>query len=128
MLPTQHAVVGIIAAVLFYPIFGIDAWMIAAAAVLIDADHYFIYIYREKSLNIKDAYWFFRNVKDGSVYYPIFHMVEIIVLEAVFVYYYPIFLPILIGQIIHVAQDWMEENFSRRTTRNFSFLLSYKNS
>ena len=128
MLPSQHAVVGIIAAVLFYPIFGINAWMIAAAAVLIDVDHYFIYIYRKKSLNIKDAYWFFRNVKDGSFYYPIFHMVEIIVLEAVFVYYYPIFLPILIGQIIHVAQDWVEENFSRRTTRNFSFLLSYKNS
>ncbi len=127
MLPTQHAIVGIIAALIFYPFFGTDVIFLAAAAVLIDVDHYFIYIYRKKSFNVKDAYWFFRNVKDGSPYYPIFHMAEIIALEAVFVYFYPIFLPIVIGQVIHVAQDWTEENFSRRTTRNFSLIkLLYK--
>ena len=120
MLPREHAIVGIIAAVLLYPIFGINAWMIAAAAVLIDVDHYLIYIYRFRNFNIKKAYWHFRGVKDGSSFYPLFHMMELVAAETVFVYYYPIFLPLLIGQVVHIALDWLEDVFLRPTKRNFS--------
>lgn len=119
MLPREHAILGIIVAALLHPIFGTNVWMIAAAAVLIDIDHYFIYIYRFRSFDLKKAYWYFRGVKDGSGFYPLFHMIELVAAEAVFVYFYPMFLPLLIGQVLHIAQDWFEDNFLRRTNRNF---------
>lgn len=119
MLIQHHAIIGAVSAAIFYPLFGVKAALIIAAAVLLDADHYLIYIYRHKNLNLKKAYNFFIQVKDGSEFYPLFHMVEIAAIGAFISNYYSILLPLVIGQVIHIAQDWFEDMFLRTTNRNF---------
>ena len=93
--------------------------LIAAVAVLLDVDHYLIYIYRHKDLNLKRAYNFFIKVEDGSEFYPMFHMIEVAAAIAFASSYYPILLLFVIGQALHIGQDWIEDLFLRTTHRNF---------
>ncbi len=120
MLIQHHAIVGAVAAAILYPLFGIfGATIIFLAAFLVDVDHYFIYIYRKKDFSLKNGYYFFRKVHDGSGFYPIFHMVEVVVILAFLSNYFQILLPFVIGEFLHISQDWFENMFTHTTNRNF---------
>ncbi|HIJ99970.1 TPA: hypothetical protein H1016_00340 [archaeon] len=119
MLPLHHAIIGAIAAAILYPFLGASVLVIILITVALDVDHYFIYIHRTGNYSLKKAYYYFRAVKDGSSFFPIFHMIEIAVIAALISNYFPILLPFLIGQILHIAQDYFEDLFSRTTNRNF---------
>ena len=120
MLIYQHVIVGVIAAAILYPVFGLAGVLtIFAVSVLLDVDHYLIYIYRYRDFDLKRAYNFFRQVEDGGEFYPALHMVEIAVLGAFISNQYPVLLPFVIGQALHITQDWFEDMFLRTTRRNF---------
>ncbi len=127
-MPTHHAIIGVIAAAILYPFMGMNVLIVILIAVALDVDHYFIYVYRTGNYNLKKAYDYFRAVKDGSSFYPLFHMIEIAAILAFVSNYYPILLSFLIGQILHIAQDFFEDLFLRPTNRNFFILkLLYHN-
>lgn len=119
MLIQHHAIIGAISAAIFYPLFGMSALLIFLTVALLDCDHYLIYIYRYRNFNLKKAYNFFKGVEDGSGFYPLFHLIEVAVIFAFVSGYFPILLPFVIGQTIHISQDWFENMFSRTTGRNF---------
>lgn len=121
MLPKHHIITGIIAAAILYPIFGLNAWIVLATAVFVDFDHVLIYLYRLKKFDLKGAYNYFKKVKDGSGFYPLFHMFEtfsVILFAAI--YFDILFLKLAaIGVIVHIMHDLAEELFLRPTKRNF---------
>lgn len=128
MLIQHHAITGAIAVAIFYPIFGVSALLILIAAVFADIDHLLIYIYRFKKFDLKNAYNYFRKIKDGSSFYPAFHMFETFSIILFFsIYFNCIFLKLIsIGMIVHIVHDLFEELFLRPTDRNFfgtKFLL-----
>ena len=107
-------------AAVLYPVFGLTgAIIIFLAAFLVDIDHYFIFIYRKKDFSLKRGYYFFRQAHDGSSFYPIFHMVEVVVIFAFLSNYFAILVPFVIGEVLHIAVDWFEDMFLHRTNRNF---------
>ncbi|MFO7872493.1 MAG: hypothetical protein R6U26_02500 [Candidatus Undinarchaeales archaeon] len=120
MLPKYHILVSILVSAVFYPFFGWHVWLIFAAGVLADSDHVLIHLNENKNLNIKEAYTFFKQLKDGSKFYPIFHMIELpIILFAVGLFYQP-FLLISIGLLSHIFLDFLEEEYLDKTDRHFS--------
>ena len=121
MLPKHHAIAGITAAALLYPFFGLNVWVITATVVAIDIDHFFIYAYRTGKYDLKMAYAYFRRVKEGGSFYPVFHMFETfaIILFAG-LYFNILFLKLVsIGMLVHILHDLIEDLFLRTTRRNF---------
>lgn len=68
MLPHEHALLGIVLAgiiFLLFPSVGIlGATIIFASSILIDADHYFYYVYKKKKINPFVAYKWFTHKKE----------------------------------------------------------------
>lgn len=122
MMLKDHFIVSVIVAVIFYPVFGLDVWIIFAAGFLTDIDHYLIYAFRYKDLKVKNAYEFFTKIEKGDDFYPVFHMAEVVLVFLFMGFYFRIALLIFIGLLSHILLDFLEEKFVRSTNRNFSLI------
>jgi len=84
--------------------------IIFLSSVLIDIDHYLLYVYRNKNLSlIKSWRWHIylhNNLKESKIpFLHIFHTFEFIFLVFVLSLFYKIFIWIFIGLIFHVILD-----------------------
>ncbi len=116
-----HLFESFLVAILFYPIFGLSVWIIFAAGSLADVDHYLIYIYRFRNLNLKNAYAYFKKLNDARDFYPVFHMLEVILAIFLIGIFYKPFLLVSIGLFFHILLDIYEEKKLNKTDRNFCF-------
>jgi hypothetical protein len=128
MWPKTHIIYGFIFTFLLYIIFPqiglFEAGLIFLSTVLIDVDHYFYYVFRNKNISLRKAInWFserkrrwhkltssqiqqYQNKYKHNVL--IFHGLEFVFLIAILTLYYPIFFWILIGISIHLLIDYRE--------------------
>ena len=87
------------------------------SAILIDVDHYLLYVYQKNNLSLKKAYWYFYNrgikfrkiSRDKRKKYKedilLFHNIEfLIIIFFLSWFYFPIFY-ILYGMILHMFID-----------------------
>jgi len=122
-LPKFHIVVGAVASILIYflfPVTLLQTLIIFLSSFLIDADHYFYYIFKKKDINFFRARnWFMkkRNLwrkmpKEEKRKYKlsiiIFHGIEFLIIILILAQFYNIFYFMLVGIIIHLVLDWIE--------------------
>lgn len=126
MLPSTHLLISIILSIVFFPVFSGFSFLILIGGVLIDIDHYLLYILNKKDLNLKRAYLFFRKKQrkkfKNEIY--VFHTIEFITLMLIVSKYSINILLITIGLISHLILDWINE--IKQQKRKRLFLLDYR--
>ncbi len=138
MYPSQHLIFGFIFSLIIFFIFpsiGVFGLItIAAASILIDTDHYLLYVWEKHDFNLRNSYkWYRKKVKqvlslpkeERLKYYHglyIFHGFEvlfILLLLSIFISKY--FLFILTGFNIHLFLDMIADN--RNYTKSFKYSI-----
>ena len=122
MLPKKHIIYGAIFSLILFLIFPsitiFSAILIFLSAVLIDADHFILYVYEKKDFSLKKADKWFRShgnalsnlsKKEQSKYKSrifLFHGIEFWIVLTILSFINKIFLWILIGILFHMSLDW----------------------
>ncbi len=142
MLPRIHLTIGlIISTILFFifPQIGIlGIAIIFLFSFLIDIDHYFYFIHKKNSFNLKKAYLWFREKGRFLKKFPIkerkkfstgfycFHGIEIIIILLILgIFVSKYFLYILIGISLHLVLDWIELVHSKKRIFKISLIYDY---
>jgi hypothetical protein len=108
---TQHLALTGIAALALSPVMsGSELALFGIGGVLIDVDHYFLYIQRRRSLSVSGMFRYFKELQpvQSSISYVglcIFHTFDFFFLLAVLAYYYPVVWPLLAGCLYHFVID-----------------------
>jgi len=108
MLPIAHFLISLLFVVILYPVFGWNSLWIFLGGYFIDADHYFLYVFKTKNHSLKKSYFYF---KGPGAYNRIrkelfiFHTIETILILLFLMQYSQIFLIILIGTLLHIFSD-----------------------
>jgi hypothetical protein len=95
-------------AVIFYPIYNWKVLFILAGGVLIDIDHYFLYVFRFKKFNLFHCYTYFRdenNIKKHIGCLLIFHTIEFLLILLLLSFYFEFVLIFMIGSLTHYLLD-----------------------
>jgi hypothetical protein len=108
---TQHiALTGIAAAALTPIMSGGELVLFAIGGVLIDVDHYLLYVQRRRNLSIPGMFRYFNELQPIQSNIPyvglcIFHTIDFFILLAVLAYFYPLVSYLLAGCLFHFAID-----------------------
>ena len=108
MYTSKHAIVTFFICI---PLFFVYRWwvlLIFASAILIDVDHYMTYIIRFKKFNLKEAYWYFRNIskyKNNKKILLLFHTWEFLAALLIAGFFYQIIWYIFLGFFTHILED-----------------------
>jgi|SRR3989344_2698060 len=123
MLPKYHIVIGGITSLLLYYSFSLTIFqtlIIFFASFIIDVDHYFLYVLRQKDFSLNNARSYFKKKRDERIKMPvvqrrkhkrflyIFHGIEFWILIFALTYLSTIFWFILIGFAVHMVLDWLD--------------------
>ena len=132
MLPYIHFISAVLGSIVLL-LLNWQWWQIAIfflTAFFIDVDHYIYFIFKKKSFNLKKAYKYFlclnKEMKTKKIRLLVFlHTIEFFILLVIFTFiYYSIFLPLLLGFLIHYILDliarFIEKN--KRYYREFSII------
>jgi len=141
MLPKNHVYIGIIFSILVYLIFPavgiLGALIIFAASVLIDVDHYSVYVWRKKDWSLKNSFkWYmeFKKNKDRTIKklkspMNVLHTIEFLFLFFVISIFNNLLFLIFVGFIFHSICDvyhmyrekelWAREYFLVRYLKNY---------
>lgn len=125
MLPKTHILVGLFSSIVLFVFFPINLFFVLfffLASFLIDFDHYIYFIIKNKSFNLKKAYFWFKNKskklkelspekrKNSSTGIYIFHGIEWIILFFFLGLKINLsFLFISAGMFLHLTLDWIEK-------------------
>lgn len=108
---TQHlTLTGLAAAALAPVLLPEEALFFAIGGVLIDVDHYFLYILRRRDLSVPGMFRYFRDLQPVQHNVPyvglcIFHTVDFFVLLGVMTRFYPLLWALLAGSLYHFILD-----------------------
>jgi hypothetical protein len=108
---TQHLVLTGLAAAALSPVLGVpELALFSVGSVLIDVDHYFLFIQRRKSLSIRGMFRYFEKLQpiQSSISYVglcLFHTIDFFLLLAVLLIWYPWLWPLLAGCLYHFCID-----------------------
>ena len=111
---TQHAVLTGVAAVGLAPLLdGESLALFAAGSILIDVDHYLLYIQRTHRFDIGGMFRYFADLQPIQKTIPyvglcIFHTVDFFLLVALLSCFQPLFIPLLAGLLFHFMIDILD--------------------
>ncbi|MGC9309561.1 MAG: hypothetical protein ACP5D2_02600 [Candidatus Nanoarchaeia archaeon] len=123
MLPRWHVLFGFVIAyilVYFFNFSLLAGLIIFIASWLIDIDHYFYHVYKQRDFSLKRAYnWFImkrekhkkllkHKRKLHKNHILLFHGFEFFLIITFLAYFSPLFLWMLIGVFIHMLADYAE--------------------
>jgi len=107
MLLQYHFFVGLIISLILYPLYGLNVLIIFFANLLIDIDHYILYIFKFKSLDVVRAHNYFFNEEKPFLLF--FHTVEFLLVLLLLSFYSKLAFFVLIGALAHLLLDTYEE-------------------
>jgi hypothetical protein len=130
MLPYMHVILSLIVSLVLYAI-KVNPFFILLfflASVLIDFDHYILYVIRKKKFNPFRAYSYFRDdaekelLKEGKkrVLF-VFHNLEILLALLILSFFIRFFVPILLGYAFHLIIDIINEQ-SEKVKKSWSII------
>ena len=142
MYVSKHIFLGIIFGLILFFIFpavGIYGILIVVfSSVLIDVDHYLLYIKKKKDFSLRNAYkWFIENEKKvlsllrhqrNEIYVGpcIFHGIEILFILIIFgVFFSKFFLFIFLGFSFHLLLDFIDETTYHDRIDKFSLIHDF---
>jgi len=108
---TQHlAVTGVAAAALSPYLNGEGILLFSAGSVLIDVDHYLLYVQRTQRCDIRGMFRYFDELQPVQKTIPyvglcLFHTVDFFLLVGILALFHPVLLPLLAGFLFHFAVD-----------------------
>jgi len=108
---TQHLALTGLAAAALAPFLGAgEIALFAVGGVLIDVDHYFLYLQRRQSLSISGMFRYYRELQPIQRTIPyvglcIFHTIDFFLLLVMLALCYPLFWPLLAGCLYHFCID-----------------------
>ena len=102
-----HFFVGLIISLVLYPLYGLNVLIVFFANLLIDIDHYILYIFKFKSFNVLKANKYFMNHEGTSFLF--LHTAEFILLLLFLFMYFEFIFFVLIGVLIHLLLDLPDE-------------------
>jgi hypothetical protein len=108
---TQHIALTSVAAAVISPILTGSEWVLfAVGGVLIDVDHYMLYVQRRRNLSIPGMFRYFNELQPIQTNIPyvglcIFHTIDFFILLAVLGYFYPLVNCLLAGCLFHFVID-----------------------
>ena len=111
---TQHlAITGIAAAALSPFWSGGEILLFSIGSVLIDVDHYFLYIQRRRRFDIRGMFRYYEELWKIEKTIPyvglcLFHTAEFFLLVGVLAFIYPLLVPLAVGLIFHFAADFFD--------------------
>jgi hypothetical protein len=106
MLPKIHFLLGLVFSLLLFPLIGWNSVIVLASTVLIDVDHYLLYVFRKKNFNLrKSFYYFFNNEFGENRLLCIFHTAEFWTILLIASFFYKIFFYVLLGITFHFFLD-----------------------
>lgn len=110
----QHLTLTGIAAVALAPKLGAEEIVLfAIGAVLIDVDHYFLYVQRRRDLSIMGMFRYFEELQPIQRTIPyvglcVLHTIDFFALLAVLSYFYPMVWNLLGGCLFHFVLDLID--------------------
>jgi len=129
MYPLTHIVLSLVLAIilkLLTALSSVEILIILMAAILIDIDHWFVYVIKKKSFSISGSYkWFISltKLKRKPVFLCIFHTIEcfivLILLSKILFFKF-----VLIGFVFHNLLDIIEAIAVWRYDREISLLYA----
>ncbi len=111
---TQHvAVTGVAAAALSPFLTGVELILFAAGSILIDVDHYFLYIQRTRRLDIRGMFRYFADLQPIQKTIPyvglcLFHTIDFFLIVGIAAFFQPFLFPLLGGFLFHFAVDLID--------------------
>jgi len=108
---TQHLALTGLAAAALSPVLGAqDLALFATGGVLIDVDHYFLFVQRRKSLSVPGMFRYFRELQplERNISYVglcAFHTIDFFFLVALLLIRFPWLWPFLAGCLFHFCLD-----------------------
>jgi len=137
MLPKTHMYIGILFSIILYFIFPAIGFfgilVVFLSSVLIDIDHYAIYVYRNKDWSLKKAFdWFigFKELRKKSKKkwvspISILHTIEVLFLISILAIYNQFVFLILIGFLFHSICDILEMGYKNELYGREFFFMNY---
>jgi len=118
MLPLIHIFLSIILSLILF-LLNMPFWQILViffSSILIDIDHYFLYISLRKDINLKNAILFYinegkkyeNNKKYQFAFLQVFHTIEFFLFLLIFSFFNRIALLIFMGCMFHMCTDLVE--------------------
>ncbi len=123
MLIKYHFLFGLIVSLLLYPVYGINILIIFFTNLLLDVDHYILYIFKFKSFSIIKAHDYFFNEEKPFLLF--FHTVEFLLALLFFSFYFRLAFFALVGLVIHLLLDIYEEMREKHIGRFPSIIWWY---
>lgn len=135
MLPHFHLILSAILALVFVLLNFHSHFVVLflLASVLIDIDHYFLYISMKKDIDFFKAYTYFR--KDNFIrdlqktehkeVFVVFHTIEFLILLLLLSLFLKELLAVFLGCIFHVALDWIYDLTKKRKGYKRAFSILY---
>ena len=108
---TQHlALTAVASAILAPTLSGTELAAFAAGGVLIDVDHYLLYIQRKRSLSVRGMFKYYADLQPIQRTIPYvglcaFHTIDFFLLLALLSRFFPLCYPLLIGCLYHFGLD-----------------------
>jgi hypothetical protein len=109
------------------------------SSILIDADHYFFYIYEKRGFNLRKAYSYFLNnkkkMKELEGHFPsfsrssffIFHGLEVILLVFLLSFLFKPFYFVFMGLSFHLILDLFEQAVYSKSFQKISVVNDFLN-
>jgi hypothetical protein len=134
MLPYLHVIISLIASLILYalkinPLFILLFFL---ASILIDFDHYLLYVFRKKRFNPFKAYNYCRNdsekefLKEGKnrILFA-FHNLEVFLILLILSFFISFFIPIILGYSFHSIIDIISE-MPEKVKKDWSIIHYYE--
>jgi hypothetical protein len=108
---TQHLAFTGAAGALLAPVLGAEGVaLFAIGSVLIDVDHYLLYLQRRRNFSVAGMFRYYRELQPIQNTIPyvglcIFHTIDFFILLGVLAIFYPFFFPLLTGCLYHFCLD-----------------------
>ena len=136
MLILYHLLLTLLLCIVLFKFYSWKVLFILLGGVLVDVDHYLLYVLKYKTINIKEAYKRFKeNYKRGkreepTVFELIFHSVEFFILMIILSFFFSIFFLIFIGLFFHLLTDgilkkWIYQLYKYNKIRSYSIVNWY---
>lgn len=133
MYPKHHILIGLLVSLsvlLVYPSTpAIPLLFFFFSSFLIDIDHYFVYLIKEKNFNIKKSFYWHKQFREGNKFHKpmlhIFHTIEFHIFILIVSFFFPIFLFIFLGIFFHSLIDLLDLIIAKRVHAREYFLIRY---
>ena len=106
--------------------------------VLVDIDHYLLFVLKYKTLNIKKAYARFKETnrrgrrEEPTAFELLFHSIEFFLVIVILSFFFQIFFLIFVGLFIHLLTDgifrkWVLQIYKIKKIKSYSIIGWYRN-